>query len=219
MYSIGCDSKTNGEYLFYTSIKDKIDIIFDVGTSINSEFIDFEKEVHYFEPVKSYIDNLSKQPNKNKRSYFNNFGLSNENKELYYYPLYESFYDRINSCKVSDSPNKVVLNVKKGNDYINEYKISHVDFLKIDTEGYELNVLKGFEDFLYNVKIIQFEYGGTFLDNNVKLVDVKNYLEKYGFYKFAYLTLNTPMLITDFTDHYKYCNIVCVNKNSDIVPY
>lgn len=26
-------------------------------------------------------------------------------------------------------------------------------------------------------------------------------------------------IITDFTDHYQYCNIVCVNKNSDFIPF
>ena len=58
--------------------------------------------------------------------------------------------------------------------------IKNIDFLKIDTEGYELNVLKGFEDFLENIKIVQFEYGGTFLDNNTKLIDVINYLKEKG---------------------------------------
>ena len=72
---------------------------------------------------------------------------------------------------------------------------------------------------LQNVKIIQFEYGGTFLDNNLKLIDVIQYLESKGFYKFSYLTYYGTVLITDFSDHYKYCNIVCINKNSDYVPF
>ena len=43
------------------------------------------------------------------------------------------------------------------------------------------------------------------------------FLKLNGFYKFAYLTKNGTELITDFNDHYKYCNIVCINKNSDII--
>jgi hypothetical protein len=38
-----------------------------------------------------------------------------------------------------------------------------------------------------------------------------NFLKSHGFYKFAYLT--------NFNDHYQYCNIVCINKNSNIIPY
>ena len=69
-------------------------------------------------------------------------------------------------------------------------------------------MLKGFETFLKHIQIIQFEYGGTFLDNNTKLFDVINYLQKMGFIKFAYLTNNGVVYITDFNDHYQYCNIV-----------
>ena len=214
-----CLSKENGEYYFFISIKNNINIIFDVGCRSDSEFINFNGEVHYFDPVNSYIENLKEQKNLNKISHFNNFGLGNKNEEIYYYPRYESFYDRVNSCHISDDSNKILLYIKKGIDYVDSKNIKNIDFLKIDTEGYELNVLQGFGDFLKNVKIIQFEYGGTFLDNNTKLIDVVNYLESKGFYKFSYLTNNGPVTITDFKDHYQYCNIVCINKNCDFVPF
>jgi FkbM family methyltransferase len=213
------DPKTNGEEKFFISIKDKINVIFDVGCRIDSEFTNFTGEVHYFDPIDSFIEDLKKIKNLNKTSYFNNFGLGEENKELYYYPKFQSFYDRINTCKMSDDSNKILLNIKKGKDYVNDKNIKKIDFLKIDTEGYEFNVLQGFEDFLEKINIIQFEYGGTFLDNNTKLIDVINYLKNKGFYKFSYLTNNNPVLITDFADHYQYCNIVCINKNIEFVPF
>jgi FkbM family methyltransferase len=216
-----CDSKTNGEYKFFMDIKDHINCIFDVGCRSDSEFIYFTGEVHYFDPVDQFIEELKKNNNVNvnKTSYFNNFGLGEENKQIYYYPKYQSFYDRINSCSFSDDANKILLHIKKGKDYIINNNIKNIDFLKIDTEGYELNVLQGFEDYLENIKLIQFEYGGTFLDNNKKLIDVINYLEQKGFYKFSYLTNYGTKIITDFTDHYQYCNIVCINKNSNFVPF
>jgi FkbM family methyltransferase len=214
-----CDSKTNGEYKFFMDIKDNISIIFDVGCQTESEYIHFSGEVHYFDPINDFIEKLKIKNNLNKSSYFNNFGLGEESKQIYYYPKYESFYDRINSCGVSDASNKVLLNIKKGKEYVIANNIKNIDFIKIDTEGYELNVLQGFDDVLENVKIIQFEYGGTFLDNGKKLIDVINYLEQKGFYNFSYLTDVGPVIITDFNDHYQYCNIVCINKNSDFVPF
>jgi len=198
--------KTNGEELFYRNIKDKIDIIFDVGCRSDTEFNDFQGEVHYFDPVHEFIENLKKQPNNNRISHFNNVGLGNENKELYYYPRYQSFYNRINSCKISDESNKILLHIETAYDYIIKNNIHNIDFLKIDTEGYELNVLQGFEEKLEIVQLIQFEYGGTFLDNNIKLIDVITFLKSKGFYKFSYVTNYGTELITDFTDHYKYCN-------------
>jgi FkbM family methyltransferase len=214
-----CDSKTNGEEKFFRDIKDNMHVIFDVGCRSDSEFIAFCGEVHYFDPVNEYIENLKNKENLNKTSYFNNFGLGDETKEIYYYPRYQSFYDRITSCSISDDANKKLLHIKKGYDYVLNKNIKNIDFLKIDTEGYELHVLKGFDDFLQNIKLIQFEYGGTFLDNNIKLIDVKEYLEQKGFYKFSYLTADGPKIITDFTDHYQYCNIVCINKNSNFIPF
>jgi len=214
-----CDSITNGELLFFNNIKDKIAVIFDIGCRSDSEFINFEGEVHYFDPVSNFIESLSIMPSKNKKSYFNNFGLGNDNNIIFYYPKYQSFYDRVKSCNISDDSNKILLNIRKAKDYIVEKNIQNIDFIKIDTEGYELKVLQGFEDSLQNIKIIQFEYGGTFLDNNVRLLDVIQYLEQYGFHKFSYLTNSGTHLITDFNDHYQYCNIVCINKNSDIIPF
>jgi FkbM family methyltransferase len=214
-----CNSNTNGEAKFFMRIKDNINVIFDVGCRTDSEFINFGGEVHYFDPINDFIESLKSQKNINKTAYFNNFGLGEENKQLYYYPKYQSFYDRINSCGASDASNKTLLNIKKGKEYVTEKNVTTIDFLKIDTEGYELNVLQGFENFLENIQIIQFEYGGTFLDNNTKLIDVINFLENKGFHKFSYLTNDGPVIIKDFTDHYQYCNIVCINKNSNYVPF
>ena len=213
------DYKTNGEEQFLLKIKDDINVIFDVGCRTDTQFVNFRGDVHYFDPIDEFIDQLKNIKNMNKNAFFNNFGLGNDNINLYYYPRYQSFYDRINSCGISDDVNKKLLYIKKGKDYVINNNIKNIDFLKIDTEGYEFNVLQGFEDFLENIKIIQFEYGGTFLDNNVKLIDIINYLKQKGFYKFSYLTNNGTKIITDFKDHYKYCNIVCINKNSDFIPF
>lgn len=104
-----------------------------------------------------------------------------------------------------------MMQIRTAKDYIIEKDIANIDFIKIDTEGYELDVLRGFEDYLYNVNIIQFEYGGTYLDNNIKLIDVINHLKKYNFNNCSYLTSDGSILITNFTDHYQYCNIIATN--------
>lgn len=71
--------------------------------------------------------------------------MGEANTTLYYYPKYQSFYNRTTSCKINDDKNKILLNIKKTKDYIIEKNIEHIDFVKIDTEGFELSVLKGFE--------------------------------------------------------------------------
>ena len=208
-----CNSRTNGEGHLLFRIKDNINIIFDVGCRFDTEMLIHQGECHYFDPVKPFIDKLSKQKNRNKKSYFNSFGLGEEEKDLWYYPKYQSFYNRIVSCKQSDDKNKILLKIKRAEQYMIEHNIKNIDFLKIDTEGFELAVLKGFGEKLKCVKLIQFEYGGTFLDNNIKLIDVINYLKSFGFTRFSYLVNNGTIPITNFDDHYQYCNIVCINNN------
>ena len=168
-----CNPKTNGEYKFFMDIKDKINRIFDVGCRSDSDFIEFTGEVHYFDPVNEFIEKLKTQQNMNKASYFNSFGLGEDNKELYYYPRYQSFYDRINSCSVSDNSNKIVLHIKKGKDYINNNNIKNIDFLKIDTEGYELNVLQGSKHILkkINYVIIENQFFTMYLNSKFKKCD------------------------------------------------
>ena len=211
-----CNSKTNGEERFFCSITPKLNVIFDVGCKFNSEFIIFPGEVHYFDPNEEYIKKLSEKTNNNRISYFNNFGLGKENKELFYYPKYESFFDRVNSCRISDDDNKVMLTIKTAKEYIIEKNITNIDFLKIDTEGFDLDVLQGFGDLLNIVKIIQFEYGGTALDNNITLIDMIGYLSSKGFYNFSYLIGYGFEPVVDFENHCQYCNIICKNIKSDI---
>jgi len=201
------------EERFFDTIKDSTEIVFDVGCRNDTLFNKFSGEVHYFDPVKEFIDDLKTQPNINSKSYFNIFGLSVENKDMFYYPKYESFHDRFVSCGTSDDANKFTLSVRKASDYIEEHNITQIGFLKIDTEGHEFDVLKGFGDKIKIVKVIQFEYGGTYLDNGVNLKDVIGYLKSCGFEGFAYLKQNGMETLRNYDDHYQYSNIVCFNSS------
>jgi FkbM family methyltransferase len=203
-----CNSETNGEKHLVSSIPPNR-IVFDIGTRDNSELINYPGEVHYFEPVQSFIDKLATYTTQNTLSTYNQFGLSNENGELLYYPRYEAFYNRTASCHIDDSSHAVKLQVRKASDYIVEKNIQSIEFIKIDTEGHELCVLQGFGEHLSKVKYVQFEYGGTYIDTKTKLIDVVNYLRSAGFTKFSYLgTGGNNQEITDFRDHYRYCNIL-----------
>ena len=202
------------EEKFFQSIKPTTKIVFDVGCRNDTHFTAFAGEVHYFDPVNEFLNDLKSQPNINSVSYFNNFGLSTENKEMFYYPKYQSFHDRFITCGTSDDQNKFTLSVRTGSDYVSEKGIANIDFLKIDTEGHELSVLKGFGDKIKLVSVIQFEYGGTYIDTGVTLKEVVEYLKSYGFDKFAYLTPSGVRPLTDYNDHYQYSNIVCFNSSS-----
>lgn len=205
-----CDPNTNGELFFIESIKDKLSIAFDVGCREDSLLLGLECEVHYFEPNTEFFNQVKNKPNKNKKALFNNFGLGNTESKLTYYKNHQSFFHRIKTCYQDNDI--TIFDIKKAITYITNNNIEFIDFLKIDVEGYELYVIQGFEDYLSKIKIIQFEYGGTYIDANIKLIDIINILST-NFTDFSYLDSNRLVPIQDYDDHYNYCNIVCFNKD------
>jgi FkbM family methyltransferase len=67
--------------------------------------------------------------------------------------------------------------------FCNEFGLDKIDYLKIDTEGSELNILKGAKKYLENKKInvIQTEYGGTFDDAGYTVSDLVYYLKQFNY--------------------------------------
>jgi len=203
------NTQTNGEYQIFNILKNHISTIFDVGSRDESIFLEFKETVHYFEPVPKFLNSLMKQPNKNIESYFNNFGLSNIDADIPYYSKYEAFTDRVFTTFNENSTSEY-LQVKTAHKYILDNNINSIDFLKIDTEGYEFNVLKGFQESLAKVSIIQIEYGTTWADNNISMISVIEYLKTFGFNKFYYLGQHILVELVNFNDHFTFCNIICL---------
>ena len=210
-FQVHYESKFNGEIDLAESFS-KESTIFDVGSRSDSCLLSHEGEVHYFDPLDYNIDKLKIQKNKNKKSFYNKFGLSDKKEIIKYYPKYESFLNRTATLGVDNEDQSFELEVKRGDDYIKEYDIKEIDLLKIDTEGYELKVLNGFDSSIDKIKFVQFEYGGTYIDAKIKLNDVCDFLRRKGFKFFYYILPEKLYPIINFEDHYNYSNIFCSRK-------
>ena len=71
--------------------------------------------------------------------------------------------------------------VTTGERYVKEQGIERIDMLKIDVEGMDLQVIKGFGDGLQQIKVIQFEYGIFNIASRDLLVDFHALLTAAGF--------------------------------------
>ena len=70
----------------------------------------------------------------------------------------------------------------KLSDYIKKNKIASIDFLKIDTEGYEYEVLVGTEEALSKINIVLFEHHyDDMIKKNYNFSDIHNFLKKNNF--------------------------------------
>ena len=67
--------------------------------------------------------------------------------------------------------------------FCSQHDISYIDFLKLDVEGAELEVLKGGVQMLSQkaIKKIQFEYGGCNIDSRTLLKDLFSFLTPFGY--------------------------------------
>lgn len=74
-------------------------------------------------------------------------------------------------------------------EYCAEHGIAHVDFVKLDIEGYEVAALHGAERMLRagQIDVVQFEYGFMYVEARTSLLDLMQYIRgvnpRYVFHK------------------------------------
>ena len=89
-----------------------------------------------------------------------------------------NFFGKTNNFEI------INLNTQKLINYINQKKIYQIDFLKIDTEGFEFEILKGLEDRIKLVKIIMFEHHyDNMIKKNYTFSDINAHLKNNNFKK------------------------------------
>jgi FkbM family methyltransferase len=153
-------------------------VILDIGANIGNHSVYWAvksnaKRIYSFEPVKDFFKILKKNVEindlNNKIKIFN-IGLSNKkiNGSI-------SFYDRknIGGTRVRQNPNGNLLLDKLDNIKIKE---NAIDFVKIDVEGHELEVLQGARETLIKYKPVIFIE--TFRNQKSK---VHEYLTNLGY--------------------------------------
>ena len=188
----------------------KFEVFFDIGAhrgeTIKLFTNNFEiKKMYSFEPSKINFDYLKKnslkfnETKKHIRIILENFAFGDKNNDIKIKYLNESSSSTINEIDTSSKYFKkksFLLYKNKNNefyveentkqkklcDYILDNKITKIDFLKIDTEGYEMKVLLGLEKEFKKVSIIMFEHHyDDMIKKNYKFRDINNLLRINNF--------------------------------------
>lgn len=203
------------DYIKQKAIGDMV--IVDVGSNVGNyiDYIQNEiptiKKCYAFEPIKSCYEKI--KPKKNRLIYNIGLGSKKEKKVFYECIGSETHSSFVNREWLYKKPEYNISKKEIFIDTLDNFIDEKIDLLKIDTEGFELAVLKGSIKQLKNktINYIQFEYGGCFEDNGIKLNDVISFLKEYE-YKVYSLIDNKFYVINNYVDDYKWINFYATHK-------
>jgi len=185
------DIYSNGEITVLKKIAlIKPSVIIDGGANIGNYSLQILRNipgvtVYSFEPVKDTYNQLVRNTKEISGIIPVNRGLFSEtcNKEINIYRshTHSSVYD-IEGLPYN-ALSKVPVRLIKGDDFIKENKIDRVDFLKIDVEGAEFDVLSGFRESISSgiIRAVQFEYGYINITTKKLLIDFYKFFESNNY--------------------------------------
>ena len=173
--------------------KEKITGITHVGAGIGQEvgiyLSNKINNINLFEPQSQALLEL-RQYNKYENVNIYEFGLANFDGDLELHVTDHNFGASSSILKPKkhkqyfpeiEFKTKETIKVRK---YIS-LDIKEANFLVMDVQGFELEVLKGFENSLNNYDFIFTEVSRKeFYENNVLISDIDNYLKKYNFIRY-----------------------------------
>jgi FkbM family methyltransferase len=144
----------------------------------------YDFSVHCFEPSKETFAQLTSAIGKDNRCLLSNVGLGKKEESL---TLYSD--SPTSGCASLTKPSferafRYEQNIKivTMDDYCNKNKIEKVNWLKIDVEGHEIDVLRGSENMFKDKKIenVYFEFGFPAIESRVFIRDYFEFFRDHG---------------------------------------
>jgi len=163
-------------------------VMFDVGANIGRTAILFRKffpesRIFCFEPVNSTFSALQNRIGEDPLTEVHRAALGRGNGTATVRAVPHGLANRLVRHKGKSIPTETVA-VHSGDVFCNDHKISRIDFLKIDAEGGDLDVLVGFQKMLLDRRIeyIQVECGISRQNRaHIPLENFNNFLSVMGY--------------------------------------
>lgn len=178
-----------------------IDLLFDIGAN-TGQYGELMRTLNYkgdfvsFEPLNDAYAKLEKASKKDNKWLIKNYALGTENSKsiinIAGNSVSSSILDmedsHINSAPDSKYIGQQEIEIKVLNEvFLSYYKQGNKVMLKIDTQGYEKQVLEGSLDILDKVTLIQMEMSlVTLYENEMLYLDMIHYLDNKGFRLIAF---------------------------------
>lgn len=224
------DMHANGEVAFMKDWLPNCDVVFDVGANVGSWAalaVQFNPGIrlHCFEPSKPTFLTLVGSGLPGDVTY-NHCGLGSKPEDLTLRIFEEgaginSLYERKgleDGWKLAPQLGSETVRIITLDRYCADNSIDRIDFLKLDVEGHELEVLKGSSDMFHagRIEVMQFEYGGCNIDARVLLKDMFEFFEPltYSFFKLYPTHLRPVSRYDQRLENFQYQNWLIVQNSS-----
>lgn len=218
-----CDISKNGELKAMRHFLKKGNIVFDVGANQgNWSLLALQLEptikLYSFEPARETYETLKRNLDECPNVKTFNLAISDQKGEcpFFYYPQtseFSGFYDR-EVLKNDLQAEKIHVPMLSLEAFCQDHDLPQIDFLKIDTEGAEWKVLCGAKSLLkhHYVRMIQFEYGGCYLDAKTTLQQVAKLLTEHRYILFRIIPKGLVHISnwTPSLENFRYCNYIAI---------
>ena len=190
------------KYLYYLRNKEP-EVIFDCGANIGfvtHKFIEkFSKaHIYAFEPNPSVFDKLNHHYSGNDYVHCFNMGIGDKSGEMVFYInknsgtssfLRPTEYHTSNIASKKITPKNVEITTI--DEIMSKENLKHIDILKLDIEGFELNALKGIKNIEEKVSIVYLEVNliPTYEDQPL-IEDLIKYLRNANFHLYNFYGIN-----------------------------
>ena len=231
--------------LFQTLIN-KNDVVLDVGANVGLTsilFCELAKNVFSYEPSKNTFENLKINLENSGYNNFhiNNFGLGEKKEELIltYNPKNKTnaFINNVNFSNYSESQNLISekVQIKRLDDLSIEIipngTSETINFIKIDVEGFEIDVIKGGLKLINKEKPIIILEMNPFCINCFKRLDLPSFVDFlnntfpicFALHKNTYLNLKNidelSFVLHENIVNLKYLNILCTFDENKLINF
>lgn len=131
-------------------------VILDVGSRDDTEYFDIypEAEHHLFEPNPEFVANLKEKVGDKPNVFINAVGVGYTEGVFPYSSAVQAFVSGEANTPSAEKFYEVI-NLDR---YVREQKITNIDFLKVDVEGYDFKVLLGAPLAISRTRFLQYEH-------------------------------------------------------------
>ena len=167
-------------------------LVIDIGGNVGDYTYNLRKnfkqaEIHVFEPSTVNVDKLNRRFQSDPLVTINPVGVSDSERTCLLYSnepgsgIASLSERRMNHFNVDFNFSELIETIRFENYWIDQLGRRHINLVKLDIEGHELDSLRGFGSAIEAIELIQFEFGGCNLDIHTTFQDFFYFFKEHNY--------------------------------------